>query len=138
MPKSNTTCNDILKLVFNGTALPWAANTNLYIALHTASPGVSGNQATNEVAYDGYARVAVLRTTAGFTASTASSTSNVEDIEFPQNTGTLVTVTHFSIGTLSTGAGQILYFNIITDEPIEIDTSIIPKILASNLVVTEE
>ena len=38
MSKGNTTENDVLEHLFKATALPWAANANLYIGLHTADP----------------------------------------------------------------------------------------------------
>jgi hypothetical protein len=51
----------------------------LQVSLHTADPGPSGNQTTSEVAYTGYARVAVNRAndgTAGWTVTTNSATLN--------------------------------------------------------------
>lgn len=116
MGKSNTTSNNFLKLVLNATA--WAniadnaassPNTNLYVALHTADPGASGNQTTNEVAYTGYARVAVARTTGGWTAASAESSSPVASITFPAGTGGSGTATYFSVGMLVSGAGIILW-----------------------------
>lgn len=121
MGKSTTTSNNVLKLILNATA--WAniadnaassPNTNLYVALHTADPGASGNQTTNEVTYTSYARVAVARTTGGWTASTAASSSPVAAVTFPAGTGGSGTATYASIGMLSSGAGIILYSGPIT------------------------
>lgn len=121
MGKSTTTSNNLLKLLFNATA--WAniadnaassPNTNLYVALHTADPGVGGTQSTNEVAYTSYARVAVARTTSGWTASSAASTSPVAAVSFPAGTGGSGTATYASIGMLVSGAGIILYSGPIT------------------------
>lgn len=121
MGKSTTTSNNLLKLVFNATA--WAniadnagssPNTNLYVALHTADPGAGGNQTTSEIAYTSYARVAVARTTSGWTASSSASTSPVADVVFPAGTGGSGTATYFSIGMLSSGAGIILYSGTVT------------------------
>ena len=54
MPKSNTFCNDWLKLVFNATATANLADNagtsplaNLYVSLHTGDPGAAG-QSTSE------------------------------------------------------------------------------------------
>lgn len=58
MSKGNTTENDVLEHLFKATALSWAANANLYIALHTGDPGEGGNQTTSEATYTSYARVA--------------------------------------------------------------------------------
>lgn len=121
MGKSTTTSNNVLKLVLNATA--WAniadnaassPNTNLYAALHTADPTASGTQTSSEVTYTSYARVAVARTTGGFTASSAASSSPVAQITFPAGTGGSGTATFASIGMLSSGAGIILYSGAIS------------------------
>jgi hypothetical protein len=120
MSKSNTLENDILLLLFNATAIADLAEndttsplTNLYVALHTADPGEAGTQTTNEVTYTSYARVAVLRTSGGWTV-TGNSVSPVADITFPAGTGGSGTATHWSVGTLVSGAGIILYSGTIT------------------------
>jgi hypothetical protein len=82
MPKGTQFSNDFLKLVLNGTAIANIADnagssplTNLYLALHTADPGVGGSQTTSEASYTGYARVAVPRSTSGFTAASGGVSS---------------------------------------------------------------
>lgn len=40
---------------------------SFYVALHTSDPGEAGTQATNEIAYTSYARVAVARSAGGWT-----------------------------------------------------------------------
>jgi hypothetical protein len=120
MSKGNVHINDYLKLIFNATTdatLFSAAGsaTNLYVGLHTASPGAGGDQTTNEISYTGYARVAVARTTGGWTASSAQSTSPVATIAFGAMTaGTGGTATHFCVGTGSSGTGKIVCFGTIT------------------------
>jgi hypothetical protein len=120
MSKGNVHINDYLKLIFNQTTdatLFSAAGsaTNLYVGLHTASPGAGGDQTTNEISYTGYARVAVARTTGGWTASSAQSTSPVATIAFGAMTaGTGGTATHFCVGTGSSGTGKIVCFGTIT------------------------
>jgi hypothetical protein len=84
-----------------------AAAGSLYIALHTADPGEAGDQTTSEAAYTGYARVAVARTAGGFSRS-GSTISNVATVQFGECTAGSATATHFSIGLLSSGAGQIV------------------------------
>lgn len=86
----------------------------MFVALHTADPGVGGSQSTSEVTYTSYARVAVARTTSGWTASSAASTSPVGAITFPAGTGGSGTATFFSIGMLTSGAGIILYSGTVT------------------------
>lgn len=110
MSKGDTTENDIVKFLFNNVAMP-SYGSNLYLALHTADPGESGDQTSNEVSYTGgsgnYARVAVSRDAGGWTVS-GNQSSNTALVQFAvSNTGPVV-VTHVSIGTSASGAGQIL------------------------------
>lgn len=116
MPKSTSTCNSILALIFNATAWADLAEndasspvTDLYVSLHTSDPGVGGSQATNEAAYTNYARVAVVRTTSGWAAPSGGATSNAALIQFPQCGVTGATVTHVAIGKASSGVGLVLY-----------------------------
>jgi hypothetical protein len=119
MSKGNTHINDYLKLIFNATTdatLFSAAGsaTNLFVSLHTASPGAGGSQTTSEAAYTGYARATVARTTGGWTAATAQSTSPVAAIVFGASTSGPETETHFAVGTASSGTGKIICFGTIT------------------------
>lgn len=107
MSFGNTTETDVLAKLFNNTALSWDANTNLYLALHTADPGEAGNQSTSEANYTSYARVAVARNSGGWTVS-GNSVTNTALVQFPQCTGGSSTCTYVSIGTAASGTGQIL------------------------------
>lgn len=80
---------------------------SFYFALHTADPGEAGDQSTNEAAYTGYARVAVVRSGVGFSLA-GNTVANAALLQFPQCTGGSATCTHFSIGVASSGAGQIV------------------------------
>jgi len=80
----------------------------IFIALHTADPTNSGTQTTSEATYVGYARVSVVAST-GFSAGTGGSSQNTGLIQFPQCTGGTNVITHVSIGTAISGAGQIIY-----------------------------
>ena len=142
MGKSTTTNNDLLKLIFNATAIANIADnaataplTSLFIALHTADPGAAGTQATSEITYTSYARVAVARTMGGWTASSASSTSPVAAITFPAGTGGTGTATFFSIGVAVSGATKILYSGAISPS-IVTGNGIAPS-LATTTTVTE-
>lgn len=84
-----------------------AAAGSFYIALHTADPGEAGAQNTTEATYTGYARVAVARSGAGWSRS-VSTISNVAAVQFGECTAGSDTITHFSIGVASSGAGQII------------------------------
>ncbi len=109
MSKGNTTENDILKYIFNEVAMPDYGTGSLWIALHTADPGEGGAQNTNETAYTNYARVEMVRDNTKWTV-TNNTVTNAVLIQFPQCGVTPgADITHVSIGTLSSGAGQIIY-----------------------------
>jgi hypothetical protein len=114
--KGSTFCDDLLKLIFNATAIANIADnagsgplTNLYVSLHTADPTAGGNQTSSEAAYTSYARVAVARTSGGWTV-TGASVSPAATVVFPTATGGSETETFFGIGTVaSSGTGKLLY-----------------------------
>ena len=142
MSKGNTFENDWLKLIFNATAIANIADnaatsplTNLYVSLHTADPGEAGSQTTSECAYAGYARVAVARTSGGWTV-TGNSASPVANIDFPAATGGTETATHFAVGTASTGAGKLLYSGTLTPN-IAISSGVTPRITTAST-ITED
>jgi hypothetical protein len=114
---ANTTQTNIVKLLFQ--AVGWAniadntatsPATVLYISLHNADPGEAGNQGTNETTYTNYARVAVARSSGGFTVSGTSPAvvSNGGAVNFPQCGITGDTLTHFGVGLASSGAGTLI------------------------------
>jgi hypothetical protein len=120
MSKGNTFETDLLQLIFTATPIANLADnagsaplTNLFVSLHTADPGEAGTQATSEVAYTGYARVAVARSGAGFVVA-GNSVSPAAAIDFPAGTGGSGTATHFGIGTAASGAGKLLYRGTVT------------------------
>ena len=118
MSMSNASETNLLMILFNNT--DWAnigdaaglqnsaAAGSFFVALHTADPGEAGNQTTNEAAYTGYARVAIARTAGGFAVS-GNQVSNTAITQFAECTAGSATVTHFSVGLLTSGAGDILY-----------------------------
>ena len=142
MSKGNTFENDLVKLIFNGTAIANIADnasssplTSLYLSLHTGDPGETGNQTSNECAYTSYARVAVDRNSDGFTVSNNSVTLTA-DVDFPAATGGSETATHFAVGTASSGTGKILYKGAITPN-IAISTGVTPR-LTTGTTITED
>lgn len=121
MPKSTALSNGFLNLIFQAAAMAslfqnnaTSPLTSLYVALHTANPGVGGSQTTSEAAYTGYARVAVVRTASGWSTATTGVVSPVAAITFPAATAGAETETFFSIGTAASGAGTILYSGAIS------------------------
>lgn len=134
MSLSNTFENNLLALIFNGTAIPNLADnaassplTSIFIALHTADPGEAGTQATSEAAYTSYARVAVARTTGGFPAPSAGAISPAANIDFPAGTGGTGTATHFSAGAAVSGA-SVIYFSGTVTPNIVMGNGIIPRL----------
>jgi hypothetical protein len=111
-----------------------AAAGSFHISLHTADPGEAGSQTTNEASYTGYARVAVNRTAGGWTRST-STISNTALVQFAQCTAGSSTVTHFGIGTDSTGAGNLVFKGSLTAS-LSISAGIQPQFAAAQLTVT--
>lgn len=143
MSKSNALENDLLKLLFNATAIANIADnaassplTNLYAALHTADPGEAGDQTTSEATYTSYARVAVARTSGGWTVST-NTVTNTAAVVFPEATGGSNTVTYFSIGTASSGAGKLLYSGALTAS-LAVSTGIQPQFAISGITISED
>lgn len=141
--KSDTFENDLLKLIFNATAISNIADnaaasplTNLYVALHTADPTDAGDQTSNEISYTGYARVAVARTSGGWTVS-GNSVSPVADIDFAEMSGgSGGTVSHVSVGTDASGTGKILYAGTVSPT-IVVTTGVVPRIKSTST-ITED
>lgn len=136
MSKSNSTENDTLDAILRAVDPSWRSNANRYIALHTADPGETGTALTSEAAYGSYARVSVTAST-GFLAAVAGSSNNTVLIQFPECTSGSETITHVSIVTTSSGAGQILYSGALTASR-AISTGIQPQFAISALVITED
>jgi hypothetical protein len=134
MSTSTAFATGLLDLVFNNTALAGigsglpASTTagSLYLALHTANPGAGGNQSTSEATYTGYARLAVARSTGGWTIS-GDAYQNAAAIAFPAATAGSETETYFSIGSAATGAGEILLSGVLTT-PLAVSSGITPTV----------
>jgi hypothetical protein len=116
---SNTSENNLLKLLFNNTAWanvgdgsglqPSATAGNFYIRLHTADPGEAGTGSTSEATYTGYAPVAVARSSGGFTI-TGNQVSNTATVQFGECSSGSESITHFSV-CLGNGVGADILFS---------------------------
>lgn len=121
--KGGTFALDVLKLVYNATAIANIADnaassplTNLYLALHSADPGRSGSQSTSEVSYTGYARAAAARSDSVWTVSSDATDPKVSlaaTQSFPACTDGTATAKFFSIGTAASSTGKILHRGVI-------------------------
>lgn len=151
MSFSNTWEAKLLSLIFananaanlgDGTGLRGSSTAgSVYIALHTADPGEAGDQQSNEISYTGYARVGVVRT-AGGSGWTISGTApcqaaNAALIQFGQCTVGTPTATYVSVGTASSGAGEILLSGQLT-APLAISPGITPQFAIGACVFTLE
>ena len=145
MSKSNTFENDLLLLAFNNTGASLIGDAtglrgstvagSLFVSLHTADPGEAGTQTTSEATYTGYARVAVARSGAGWVV-TANSVSPAAAINFPACTAGSNTITHFGVGTDTSGAGKLLYKGTVTPN-IAVSNGVTPQ-LTTATAVTED
>ncbi len=118
MSASNAFETNILKLIFqnvnlanmgDATGLRGSSSAGvLYISLHTADPGEAGSQTTNEATFSSYARVSVARTSGAWDV-TGDTVSNLAAITFPECDGGSNTITHFGIGSDSSGTGNLFF-----------------------------
>ena len=129
-------------MIFNGTAISNIADnassaplSNLYLSLHTSTPGIGGSQTTNETSYTNYTRVAVARTSGGWTVSSGAAT-NAALIQFPQCGASGATITHVAIGTASSGTGKVLYAGALSSS-LAVANLIQPQFAINALTATE-
>lgn len=141
MSATNAFETDLLEHIFqnlaianigDATGLPASATAgSLYVSLHTADPGETGDQTTNETAYTNYARVAVARSSGGWTVS-GNNVSNAAAVNFPQCGATGATITHFGIGTASSGTGNLLVKGALTSS-LAVSNGITPSFAVGDL-----
>lgn len=145
MSKTNSWENGILELLFKNTNFANVGDAtglrgsstagSFYISLHTADPGETGDQATNETAYTNYVRIAIARSGAGWTV-TADTAVNAATAAFATCGVTGATVTHFGIGTASSGAGVLLYKGALTSSLV-VGSGVTPTFAAGAMSVVE-
>jgi len=146
MTATNAFETDLLNLYFNNTdhanvgdaagLQNSTAAGSFYVSLHTASPGETGSQTTSEATYTSYARVAVARTSGGWTIS-GNNVSNTAAITFPQATGGSNTITHFGIGSDSSGAGNLFFYGALTSS-LAVSNGITPEFAIGELDVNAD
>lgn len=139
--KSDSAENGWLLLLFNTTTYANIANnasssplTNLYVAAHTADPGDSGNQSTSECTYSGYARIAVARSSGGWTVTGNTVVPATNPVALGVCSSGPQTITHFSVGELASGSGRIFYSGTVTPN-ISVTVGGTPKL---NITITED
>lgn len=144
MSATNVFENGLLSLIFEnanyanvGDATGLRGSTTagvFYVSLHTADPGETGSQTTNESAYTSYARVSVARSTAGWTVASGVA-DNDAAINFPAATGGSSAVTHHGIGSDVSGAGNLFLFG-ANAASLAVSSGITPSFAAGALDIT--
>lgn len=122
MSATNLFEDDVLDLLFTNVAAPnvgdaaglqpSAAAGSWHISLHTGNviSDTSTLQTDNEAAYMNYARVAVVRSVAGWTIASGTATNDAL-ITFPQSGSGPETETDVGLGFALAGAGVLQIFS---------------------------
>lgn len=105
-----------------------------WISLHTADPGETGSQTTNETAYTNYARQDEARNTTQWTV-TGNTADNDNAIDFPQCGATGATLTHFGLGSDTSGAGNLFLYGALTSS-LAVSNGVTPSFAAGALDIT--
>lgn len=143
MPKSTDACNRFINLLYRATAWANVADnaasspfTQVYAGLHTGNLTAGTNsQAENETSYTNYARVAVARST-GWDAASGGATANSATISFAQCGVTGATLTHVSLGPVSSGASAVWHYGALNSS-LAVSSGITPQFAAGALTITE-
>lgn len=145
MSATNSLETGLLGLIFNGDTITSLADdtatspaTSLWVSLHTAAPGETGDQTTSETSYTGYSRQELTRNSSGFTVS-GNSATNAAAAEFGICTAlpSAQTLTHFGIGLSETGSGTLLFYGALNDS-IAMQVNFAPLFPAGELSVTAD
>ena len=144
MSATNVFENGLLSLIFEnanyanvGDATGLRGSTsagNFHISLHTTNPGETGTQTSTEAAYTSYARIAVARSTAGWTVASGVC-DNDAAINFPLCTGGSETENSFGIGSDLSGTGNLFLKGSLTSS-LAVSSGITPSFAAGALDVT--
>jgi len=106
---------------------------NLYVALTTTAS--SNSAAGTEATYTGYARVAVARTSGGWTIA-ANVASNAALVTFGQCTAGSSTVVSFEIWTAASGGTRLFWGDLASSLAITTSSNQIPEFAIGALAIT--
>jgi hypothetical protein len=111
-----------------GGLQPSSAAGSVFISLHTANPGTTGNQTTSESAYTGYARVAVARTSGGWTVTGNQPCimENAAATTFPASTSGPEVEAYVGFGFATSGAGE-LFISVALASSLIVNNGITPS-----------
>lgn len=109
--------NDLALLIANNTDIATIGDAggirgsvaagSLFASLHTIWPGRAGDQTTQEIAYTGYARGTLARTSGALSVSGGIITT-VANLDFPICTAGAATYRFYQLGTVLSAAGKKL------------------------------
>jgi hypothetical protein len=143
MGKSTAASNSILALIYNAVAWANMADNaataplaNIYIGLHTGPVAAGDSQTVNEATYGAYARLAIPRTTSGFTVPSGGVTRNTALAQFLECTSGSNAITNVSTGVTPSGAGAVLHSGALSAAR-TVSAGIQPQFAANALVITE-
>lgn len=131
MAKSSSWRHDLLLFIFHNVAFAGLGlggseeEGSLYVSLHTGDPS-EGDQSSSEVSYDGYERVKVQRSEAGWVVID-DHVSPVEAITFPISTDGSDVAVYVGIGVEPHGAGYLMYCGLLAD-PITCSVGVTPQL----------
>lgn len=139
--------DDILDLLMTNVAAPNVGDASglqpsatagsFQVSLQTANPAETATaQTTSEAAYGAYARVAVARSLAAWTVA-AGVCDNDSPIPFGPCTVGTPTITHFSIGSDVSGAGNLFFWGALTAS-LAVSPGITPSFAAGALDITAD
>jgi len=146
MSATNVFENGLLSLIFEnanyanvGDATGLRGSTTagvFYVSLHTANPNETGDQSTSETAYTNYLRSggSVARSTAGWSVA-AGVADNDGAITYAQCGASGATLTHFGVGSDSTGVGNLFLWGALTASLV-VSSGVTPSFSAGALDVT--
>jgi len=123
--------SDFLELKLLDHALATTAYTapgNVYVGLHTGSPG-DDDAGSNEITGNGY-----TRKVAAFAAAASGSASTNATITFDAATGTWGTITHISLYDATTSGNLMFHGAVTTSKQIEIGDTF--QISSGNLTIS--
>ena len=123
--------SDFLELKLLDHALATTAYTapgNVYVGLHTGSPG-DDDAGSNEISGSGY-----TRKVAAFAAAASGSASTNATITFDAATGTWGTITHISLYDATTSGNLMFHGAVTTSKQIEIGDTF--QISSGNLTIS--
>jgi hypothetical protein len=134
MSMDNTTENDVLQAILQGTDPSWRSGATQYLALFTADPGETGSL-TNEANYTGYARVALTKASAW--TDGGSTFSNAGLIQFGICTAGTNAITYFAVVDTASGAVNMMISGALSST-LNVTTGIQPQIAIGDLTVSAE